>query len=101
MNALADIMEKRERLLARADAERSSLSQAMTGVRGGLVLADRAVAWARWLKARPYLIAAAAAAIVLIRPKRAFGWSARVLALWRIGRILFDAVKAPGGNRPS
>jgi len=93
MSALPQILERRARLLAEAEAQRRALSEGIAVCRNVLVVADRGIAWATWLRARPYLVVAAATAITVLRPKFALAWSARVLTLWRVGRLLYDVVK--------
>ncbi len=99
MGALAEILERRARLLAEAEAQRRALAEGLAVCRGVLVVADRGIAWASWLRARPYLVVAAVAAIAVLRPKLALAWSARLLTLWRVGRLLLGAIKPAGGNR--
>ena len=93
MSALPQILERRARLLAEAEAQRRALSEEIAVCRNVLVVADRGIAWATWLRARPYLVVAAATAIAVLRPKFTLAWSARVLTLWRVGRLLYDVVK--------
>jgi len=97
MNALAEILEPRTRLLAEAEAQRHAFAEGIDVCRSVLVVVDRGIAWATWLRARPYV--AAAAAIALLRPRFALLWSARLITLWRVGRLLFDAVKPAAGDR--
>jgi hypothetical protein len=99
MSALAQILERRARLLAEAQAQRNALAEGIAVCRGVLVVADRGIAWAGWLRARPYLVVAAAAAIAALRPRLALEWSARALTLWRVGRLLYEAVKPERGER--
>jgi hypothetical protein len=103
MSALAQVLEKRAHLVAEADAQRRALSEGIAVCRSVLVVADRGIAWASWLRARPYLVVAAATAIAVLRPRLALEWSARLLTLWRVGRLLYDAVKPAldGRTRPS
>ena len=93
MSALAQILERRARLLSEAQAQRNALAEGIAVCRSVLVVADRGIAWAGWLRARPYLVVAAAAAIAALRPRLALEWSARLVTLWRVGRLLYDAVK--------
>jgi hypothetical protein len=93
MSALAQILERRARLVAEAEAQRRALVEGIAVCRSVLVVADRGIAWAAWLRARPYLVVAAATAIAVLRPRLALEWSARLLTLWRVGRLLYDAVK--------
>jgi hypothetical protein len=99
MSALAEILERRARLLAEAQAQRHALAEEIAVCRSVLVVADRGIAWAGWLRARPYLVVAAAAAIAALRPRLALEWSARALTLWRVGRLLYEAVKPARGER--
>ena len=105
MSALAQILERRARLLAEAQAQRRAFAEGIAVCRSVLVVVDRGMVWAAWLRARPYLVVAAATAIAVLRPKLALEWSARLLTLWRVGRLLYDAVKPDrtdraGTNRP-
>jgi hypothetical protein len=99
MSALAEILDRRARLVAEAEAQRRELTAGLAGCRGVLAVVDRGIAWASWLRARPYVVVIAAAAIALLRPKRALGWSARLLTLWRVGSFLCNVVKPEAGKR--
>ena len=99
MSALAEILERRARLVAEAEAQRHELAAGLAGCRGALVVVDRGIAWASWLRAKPYVIVIAAAAIALLRPRLALGWSARLLTLWRVGRFLYSVIKPAAGER--
>ncbi|HEY6720837.1 MAG TPA: YqjK family protein [Burkholderiales bacterium] len=101
MSALAQILERRSRLAAEAEAQRRSLSEEIAVCGSVLVVVDRGIAWATWLRARPYVVVAAAAAIAVLRPKLALLWRARLLTLWRTGRILFDAIRPVADGRKS
>jgi len=93
MSALEDILERRARLVAEADAQRAGLAREIAACGSALTVVDRGIAWAGWLRARPYLVVAVVTAIVVLRPKLAFAWSARLLTLWRAGLFLYEAVK--------
>jgi len=93
MSALEDILERRARLVAEADAQRGGLARELATCRRVAAVADRGIAWAGWLRARPYLVVAAVTAIAVMQPKLALAWSARLITLWRAGRFLYDAVK--------
>jgi len=99
MSALAEILERRAHLLAEAQAQRHALAEGIAVCRSVLVVVDRGIAWGTWLRARPYLVVAAVTAIAVLRPRLALEWSARVLTLWRVGRLLYDAVKPALGDR--
>jgi hypothetical protein len=93
MSALEDILERRARLVAEAQSQRNALAGEIAACSNVLTVVDRGIAWAGWLRARPYLIVAAVTAIAVLRPKLAFAWSARLVTLWRAGRFLYEAVK--------
>lgn len=99
MNALAEILERRARLVAEALTQRHALAEGLAGCRSVLIVADRGIAWATWLRARPYLVVAAVTAIAVLRPRLALEWSARLLTLWRVGRLVYDAIKPLAGER--
>jgi len=91
VSALAEILERRARLLAEAEAQRQSLAEGIDVCRSVLVVVDRGIAWATWLRARPYL--------VVLRPRLALRWSARLLTLWRVGRVLLGAIRPAAGDQ--
>jgi YqjK-like protein len=99
MSPLAQILERRARLLAEAQAQRRALAEGIAVCRNVLVVVDRGMVWGAWLRARPYLVVAAATAIAVLRPKLALEWSARLHTLWRVGRLLVDAVKPARDDR--
>jgi YqjK-like protein len=99
MSALADILGRRARLVAEADAQRKTLAAEIGACRSVLVVVDRGIAWGTWLRTRPYLVVAAVTAVAVLRPRLALEWSARALTLWRVGRLLYDAVKPAHGDR--
>jgi len=99
MSAVTDILERRARLVAEAETQRRSLTQGLAVCRSVFVVADRGIAWATWLRARPYLVVAFVTAIAVLRPRFALEWSARLLTLWRVGRLVYDAIKPLAGER--
>lgn len=94
MKELHEIRSKRARLIAQADAQRDALAAATAGCRGAFALADRGIAAARWLRLHPYVIAAAALVLVLMRPQRVLKWTTRGLALWRGWRFVAGMLAA-------
>jgi hypothetical protein len=98
---LEAIRERRAHLVNEADAQRRVIREDLAACRNVLSVADRGLAWASWLRARPYLVVAAVTAIAVLRPKLAFAWSARVVTLWRAGRFLYEAVKPAIDSRRS
>ena len=80
------IREQRARLVERAARQREQLAQDIGVFSAPIALADRGMAAARFLRAHPEILAAAAALLVLLKPRRAFGWIRRGLALWQTWR---------------
>ena len=99
MSPLAEILERRARLVAEAEAQRRGLTAGLAGCRGVLAVVDRGIAWASWLRARPYVVVFATVAITLLRPRLALGWTARLLTLWRVGSFLYGVIKPAAGER--
>lgn len=93
MRALEEIRERRARLIAEADSQRKALAGELAACGSVLTVIDRGITWARWLRARPYVVVAAVTAIAVLRPKLALLWSVRVVTLWRAGRFLYESVK--------
>jgi len=101
VSALDDILARRARLVAEADAQRAELARGLESCGNVLRVADRGIAWASWLRARPYLVVAIVTAIAVMRPKLALAWSARIVTVYRAGRFLFEAIKPALESRRS
>ena len=102
MSALEDILARRARLVAEAHSQRSALAGDLEACRSVVVVVDRGIALARWLRGRPYLVVAAVTAIAVLKPRFALAWSARILTLWRAGRFLYEALRpALSDRRPT
>ena len=99
MSGVSDILERRARLVAEAEAQRRALSRALTVARSALRVVDRAIALANWLRARPYLVVAAVAAIAALRPKFALAWGVRLVTLWRVARLAYEVIRPVGGPK--
>ena len=80
---LAAIEAKRARLLERAATERADLAHTLELLEKPLGFVDRCVEAVRFALARPQLIAGAALAYTLLRPRSAFRWVQRTWALWQ------------------
>jgi hypothetical protein len=93
VSALSDILGRRARLIAEAEAQRHTLGEGIAACRRILVVADRSIALAAWLRAKPYVVVAVVTAIAVLRPRFALAWSGRLIALWRIGQLLYHAFR--------
>jgi hypothetical protein len=80
---LAQIYARRERLLARSAAQRDEMTLLLTPLGRPLAVADRGVAAAVYVRTHPEIALVAAAALVVLSPKRAFRWARRAFAVWR------------------
>lgn len=80
---LAAIEAKRARLLERAATERADLAYSLQLWEKPLGFVDRCVEAVRFVMARPPLIAGAALALTLLRPRGALRWVQRTWALWQ------------------
>jgi YqjK-like protein len=99
VSRLDDIVQKRERLAARAEDQRRALAEALAGCRGVLSVADRGLAWGKWAREHPVVLAIATAALVAAKPRLGLRWAARGLAMWRTGRFVLDLVRALAARR--
>jgi hypothetical protein len=80
---LAEIRARRERLVAKAGAQREEVALLLAPWRGPLHMADRGLAAAEYIRAHPGIVVVAAAALVILSPRRAFRWARRAYAVWR------------------
>lgn len=80
---LAAIEARRARLLERAAREREDVAQTLQSWARPLDFVDRCVAAVRFVITRPPLLAGAAFAFALLRPRRAFRWARRAFGLWQ------------------
>jgi hypothetical protein len=98
--ALLDIARRKERLSARAQAQRQALAGAVHDLREPIGIADRALGIARFLRAHPVLVAAAVTAavtaLVVFRGRGLAGLAGRALSAWRLWRV----VSAWSAGRP-
>ena len=85
---LAAIEAKRARLIERAARERADVAQALQSLTGPLGFIDRCLGVARYVIARPPLIAGAVFLFALLRPRRAFKWARRAFGMWQSYRWL-------------
>ncbi len=83
---IAQIHARRERLVARAAAQRDELALLLAPLRSPLAVADRGIVVAQYVRAYPGLVAIAAAVFVVLSPKRALRWARRAFAVWRGAR---------------
>ncbi len=80
------IRQRQMTLLLRSDVLRQRLGEQAQVLQQPLAWADRAQAAWRWLRSNPQWPLAGAVALVVLRPRRALRWSARLFWVWRTVR---------------
>ena len=83
---LMEIALQKERLIARAEAQRAAVGECVYRLQGPIAIADRGVAVARFLRSHPLLVAAAAAALVALRGRGLLALAGRAFSVWRLWR---------------
>jgi hypothetical protein len=89
---LIRIREQRAGLIERAERQRGEIASGVAAFATPIALADRTMALVRYIKARPGLLAAAAAVFMVLRPRRTFSWARRGFALWQSWRWLLARI---------
>jgi hypothetical protein len=93
-NPLTEIRAQRARLVEIAASEREALRRQTHSLVASLALLDRGIAAMRSLASRPEIVAAAAAvALIVLRPRGTLRWVGRVLFLWRAWRAASGFLK--------
>lgn len=85
---LIELARRKERLIARAAAQRTAIAGTFREWRTPIAVADRALAVARFFRSHPVLLAAAVAAAVALRGRTLVGLAGRSFAAWRVWRTL-------------
>ena len=85
---LQRLAERRRQLVQRAAVERCAIAEAVAPWRPRLALVDQGIAVFAYLLHHPMLIAGMAAAVAMVRPRRAGKWLQRGWLLWQVGRGL-------------
>ncbi|HSV44292.1 MAG TPA: YqjK family protein [Ramlibacter sp.] len=95
----AQLLERRRALQAQSRGLRLRITLEAQPLRRPLALADQAWAGIGWLAAHPQWPAAAAALLVVLRPRKAIGWALRLWSGWRLWRRVRAAVTTELGER--
>jgi hypothetical protein len=83
-NKLIRLAERREQLIAAADAQRTVLAQTVAPWRTPLALADQGLAALRYVRQHPEWIAGGVALFVALRPNRVGTWLRRGWLTWQV-----------------
>ncbi len=85
---LAQLAQRRERLIAQAAQQRAALAESAQAWRGPFALADRGLAALRYLKQHPLWVVGGVAVAVALRPRGAMKWLGRGWAAYKVVRSL-------------
>jgi len=78
------LVRRQQQLLVRSSELRGQLARDALAWQPPLALADRVHAGWRWLRAHPEAPLAAAAVLLVLRPRRALRWGWRLWSGWRL-----------------
>jgi hypothetical protein len=100
---LDQIHARRDRLLAKAAAQREEVALLLAPLHAPLAVADKGLTVAAYLREHPSIVVVAVAALIVLSPKRAFRWARRAFAAWRGYRWAVNALDraVPYGARPA
>jgi hypothetical protein len=93
---MKDLASRRERLLARAAAQRRAAAEATADLRRGLASVERTVGILRYLGRKPLVVAIAAAvtALLIAKPRQTATWLGYAVTAYtmfrRTRRVLFS-----------
>ena len=87
-NKLIRLAERRERLVARAAAQRVTLAQNIEPWRIPLALADQGLAALRYIKSHPEWIVGGVVLLAALRPGRVGKWLGRGWVTWQMMHTL-------------
>jgi hypothetical protein len=89
---LAQIHARRERLIAKAAAQREEVALLLAPWQTPLAIADKGVAVVAYVRVHPEFVLIAVAALAVLSPKRAYRWARRAFAAWRGYRWAVNAL---------
>ena len=82
------LVERRERLVAQAAAQRLALARDMDRWRTPLALADQGVAAVRYIRLHPQWLIGPILLLAVVRPRRVGRWLGSSWVSWRVSRRL-------------
>lgn len=85
---LIDLAVRRGELKARIEMQRGALALHAQPLVAALAKGDQVLAGVDWLKRHPGAVGAAVAALVVLKPRRAWRWARRGLVIWQSWRSL-------------
>ena len=85
---LAQLAERRQRLVAQAAAQRTELVHNLQPWRARLALVDQGVSVFQYVRRHPAWLAGGALLLAALRPRRVGKWLQRGWVVWQLGRRL-------------
>lgn len=85
---LIELVERRERLVARAAIQRAEFARRLDPWRAPVAVIDQGVAVYQYLKARPAIVVGVLAFLLALRPRNGVKWLRRGWMLWQTVRYL-------------
>lgn len=95
-NRLLELATRHGALKARIDAQRMALKRHAVPLEKALAVGDKALEGVDWLKHHPAAVGVAVAAMVVVRPGRAWRWARRGVFVWRGWKALKNALAKVG-----
>lgn len=83
---LIEIARRKERLIARAEAQRAAIGASFRQLERPISVIDRGLEIARFFRGRPLLVAAVVTAVVVFRRRGLLSLVGRALTVWRLWR---------------
>jgi len=85
---LIEIVRRKERLIARAGAQRAAIGESFRQLRRPIGVVDRGMEAVRFLKAHPLLVASAVALLSVIRRRSLVSLTGSLLTAWRLWPVV-------------
>ena len=101
MNRVSEILARRAHLMARAAVERERISVQLHAWEAPLVLVDKGIAAARYVRRNPQWIVAAVVVLTVLRPRRALAWARNGLIAWRAWRWISQSLRGLATRNPA
>jgi len=85
---LLEIAHRKERLIARAEAQRVAVAASFRGLQRPIGMVDSGLAAARFLGGHPLLVAAIVATVTIFRRRGLVAVAGRAFSAWRLVRAV-------------
>ena len=85
---LVEIARRKQRLIARAEAQRGAIGESFRQLRRPIGVVDRGLEVARFLKAHPLLVGSAVALLAVFRRRSLVSLTGSLLTAWRLWPVV-------------